>query len=90
MRYFAAIAWAGRLIPRGLDDASQWDASRLHYIDEESARRTLALMPLDRLVLAVAAIDEAIRQSRVEIGSRTLWIAEGLEDEVRSRRKSYR
>jgi hypothetical protein len=79
-RYFPVTLMGGRLYPRGISEWAQWDPAELRYISEE----LLNLGPLDIRIddpsLILKAIDESVAQP---MPSRTLWIREGLEDEVK-------
>lgn len=56
----------------------------MRYEAEETVATLLKMMPLDRLIRTAEELEEAVRDAR-DWTMVTLWVAEGLEEEVRRR-----
>jgi hypothetical protein len=79
-RYFPVTLMGGRLYPRGISEWDEWNAAELHYLEE----RAVILGPTDVRIDDPSQILRVIDQYAAQpLPARTLWIREGLEDEVK-------
>ena len=85
MRYFTILVVAGRLHQPAVVEAGAWDPRRVDYQEEPVVDALLTMMVTDRKVQTLEQIDAEVERSKHHPPSRTLWIPETLEGEVRRR-----
>jgi hypothetical protein len=81
-RYFPITLMTGRLYPQGISEWGPWDATQLRYVTEDAI--TIQVPGVEAKVDDPSEILRHLDASAARpLPTRTLWIREGLEEEVR-------
>jgi hypothetical protein len=89
-RFFFGGVASGRLWLRDIPHDARWNSERIIYWDETYIDGVSRLALAGHKIRSLAELDDMIAASRELPGTRTLWIHEGLLDEVQRRWKTPR